>query len=390
MSTNYITSIICEYDKKEKFLIGTFISFITVLIIAAATNYFIGNEVLVNYELWFLFAAILTFAYYLYSKNFIVAIYLLTFLFTLISYILLTEVEYRLALFHVIVPLYYFFLFRLKAALILTTIHIIIVSGIYVYGYFTYKGLPEILYPGNILSLVIATLVIIFFGLIYHLTLEKYYQELERANLQNEMLLNEIHHRIKNNLQMISNMLGLQKQSTKDKFLKEILEKNRFRIHSIATVHDILYRYKSFTEISFYNYMNKLTQTILEVHDKKTKINIIDTKIVLAAEDVVKLGIITNELVINSIKHAKIDNNLEIEISLKKEENSLVYTYQDNGTNEIDINAHDTLGYRIISMLIEQLEAKLTLETKKGLLFKMEVPLRSLKEYPHSIQYKSL
>ncbi len=381
MSADYITSIIYDYDKKERFLIGTFISFIIVLIIAAVTNHIIGNSVLVNYELWFLFAAVLTFVYYLYSRNFIVAIYTLTFLFTFISYILLTEVEYKLALFHVIVPLYYFFLFRLKAALILTTLHLFIVISIYIYGYMTYDGLPKILYPGNILSLIIATLVIIFFGLIYHMTLEKYYQQLEKANTQNEMLLSEIHHRIKNNLQMISNMLGLQKQSTKDRFLKEILEKNRFRIHSIATVHDILYRYKSFTKISFYNYISRLTQAILQVQDKTTKVKIAKTDILLAAEDVVKLGIVTNELLINSVKHAKTRGELEVKISLQKQDGFLIYTYEDNGSNEIDINANDTLGYRIISMMIEQLEAKLTLETQKGLLFKMKIPTSSLKEY---------
>jgi two-component sensor histidine kinase len=294
---------------------------------------------------------------------------------SLTSYVLLIEVGYRLSLFHVIAPLYFFFLFSFKRAVLYTIIHQIIVISIYIYGYFTDSQIYSVLYSGNILSLTIASAVIIAFGVLYHITIEKYNQKIEIANYQKEILLNEIHHRIKNNLQMISNMLGLQQMSSKDKKLYQILEKNRLRIHSIATVHEILYKYESFEEIQFYDYTVKLTKTILDMYDSDAKVQIENNANVLPSKDIVQLGIITNELLINSIKHAFTDIDGKVEISLRKSGEYLVYRYKDNGQKEVNLQTEDSLGFKIVSMMVGQLEAELNLSTKKGIIFELKIPL---------------
>ena len=374
MKNKYFKPIIKNQDKKENFLIGTYISFLVVLIIAIITNYQIENMQLVYYESIFALLTVASFAYYLHSKRFLFSVYSLVAFVTLISYVLLIEVGYKLALFHVIVPLNYFFLFSLKRALIITALHEFIVCLIYIFGYMYQDGVSEVLYDGNILSIIIASLVIIFFGVIYHVTIEKSYVALEDANYQKEILLTEIHHRIKNNLQMISSMIGLQQATLKEPTVNKILEKSRLRIQSIATVHETLYGHKNFEEIIFEEYIAKLVNNISNVNDNDVDIVINGDNISLTAEDILKLGIITNELLTNSIKHTSTDVNIKVEISLYENSDHLIYIYKDNGTKEIEIKTDDTLGYKIISLMVGQMAAELSLITKKGLFFELKIP----------------
>ncbi len=375
MIYNYLNLNIQSNNAKEKFLIGTFISLLVVLTIAIIINYQIGNIRLAQYELYFIVLTLISFSYYLYNKNFKHGVYSLVIFAMLISYMLLIEVGYKLALFHVMVPLNFFFLFSLKRAITYTFIHILIVITIYIYGYIVHDGLVSVLYEGNILSITIAYLVIIFFGVIYHLSIAKSYSDLEQADYQKEILLNEIHHRIKNNLQMISSMLGLQQIAVEDKKLNEIFEKNRARINSIATIHEILYKFDSFEKIQFYNYITKLSKVVVQMNDCNVKVNISNQNIYLPAEDILKLGMITNELLINSIKHAFTNKSGEVNISLYKNGNFLTYIYKDSGTKAVKIETNDTLGYKIISMMIEQLNAELSLKTQKGLTFELKIPI---------------
>jgi len=374
MKNKYLKSITKNHDKKEDFLIGTFIGFLLVLIIAIITNYQIGNTQLVYYESFIALLVFMSFAYYLYSRNFLFSVYSLVLFATILSYILLIEVKYKLALFHVIVPLNYFFLFSLKRALTFTAIHEFIVGLIYVYGYVQHDGLIEVLYEGNILSIVIGSLIIIFFGVLYHIVIERSYEALEHANYQKEILLNEIHHRVNNNLQMVSAMLGLQKLTYKDPKLDEILEKSRLRIQSIAMVHQTLYSHKDFEKIVFSSYIQKLVDNITNLNDKDINVSVDGNHISLSTENILKLGIITNELLINSIKHAFTNQDARVEILLHKDGDVLIYKYKDNGKKEININTDDTLGYKIISMMVGQMDAELLLLTDKGFDFQLKIP----------------
>ncbi len=234
----------------------------------------------------------------------------------------------------------------------------------------------------NIIALIMAVLIIMLFGVFYHIAVENTYKklelvnkELEVANYQKEILLNETHHRVKNNLQMISNMIGLQKKATNDDKTIEILERTRSRIHSISMIHDILYKHESFEKIQFDKYIEKLTSTIQQMHDKKVDIKLSKEPIYLNTADILILGIITNELLINSFKYAFDDIKGKVEIALFKKEDHLLYTYKDNGQREVKLQSEDSLGFKIIKMMVEQMEADLSLWTKKGLGFEMKIPL---------------
>jgi two-component sensor histidine kinase len=374
MENKYIKSIIKNHDKKENFLIGTYIGFLFVLVISIITNYKIDNTQLVYYESIIAFLTFASFVNYLYRRAFLFSVYTLVFFATILSYILLIEVKYKLALFHVIVPLNYFFLFSLRRALIFTAIHEFIVSLIYIYAYVQFDGIEEVLYEGNILSIIIASLVIMFFGVLYHLVIERSYDALERANYQKEILLNEIHHRVSNNLQMISAMLGLQKSTYKDQKLDKIVDKSILRIQSIAMVHQSLYGQNDFENITFETYIRKLADNVTNLNDKEIQVNIDGNNISLPTADILKIGIITNELLINSIKHAFENQDAKVYISLNKDHNSLIYKYKDNGKKEIDINTDNTLGYKIITMMVDQIGAELLLTTDNGFDFKLVIP----------------
>ncbi len=363
-----------RHDKKEGFLIGTFMAFLSLLAIGSISNYFAGNIDLVYFESFFMICLFLSFLYYIYSKNLSFGIHSLIIFATLVTYALLIEDNYRLSLFHVIVPLNYFFLFTLRRALFYTLLHELIVISIYTYGYFHHNGLPGVLYHGNILSVVMASMVIIFFGIVYHLSIENSYKKLEKSDYQKEILLNETHHRVKNNLSFISSMLGLQQKREKDMRVAQLLGKNRLRIQSIAIVHETLYRYESFQDISFYEYTKKLTDTILNLYSGNIEIEIKKNDIFLSTENILKFGIITNELLTNSLKHAFKDNMGKVFISLTKTKNSYIYSYKDNGKNSLDkkeFMSDDKLGLKIIKMMVEQMEAKLTIQTNNGLGFEI-------------------
>jgi two-component sensor histidine kinase len=221
-----------------------------------------------------------------------------------------------------------------------------------------------------------ASLVVIFFGVVYHISVESSYKRLEKSDYQKEILLNEIHHRIKNSLHLISSLLGLQQRDEKDPKLEKILEKNRLRIQSIAMVHDALYKYDSFEEISFDTYTRKLCDTVLDLYGNKTTVTIQKSNIYLSIQNTLRFGIITNELLTNSLKHAFADEAGEVTISLLKTEDNYIYKYNDNGKIAIDkkeFMKDDTLGLKIIYMMVEQMDGELRISVDSGFGFEIVV-----------------
>jgi two-component sensor histidine kinase len=371
-------NFIDNHSKKEIFLFGFYISFIALLLLSAVLDYQIQNYS--DFKIEFIFA-IFAFAglIYLYvSKDIDVGINIMVILATFMTYVLSAYNGFGISNFHIIIPLSYFLLFTLKRALVYFFIHHSIVFSLYLYG--TY--VEQIQYNiSKLIGIFIAILFVLAFGIFYHIAVEESYkkleiinEELETANYQKEILLNEIHHRIKNSLYFISSMLGLQQRDEKDPKLTKILEKNRLRIQSIAMIHDALYKYDSFEEISFDTYTKKLCDTILELYDNKTVVTIKESNIYLSIEDTLRFGIITNELLTNSLNHAFADEAGEVTISLLKTKDSYIYKYNDNGKIAIDekeFMKDDSLGLKIIHMMVEQMEAKMYISYDRGVGFQI-------------------
>lgn len=197
---------------------------------------------------------------------------------------------------------------------------------------------------------------------------------IESLNEKNA-LLGEIHHRVKNNLAVISGLLQLELMKGDDAKLS--LEDAVNRIQSIASVHEILYNTESFNVISLDAYLDKLTLNIAKtdptfISDIKLHSDVHNVGI--SINQAVPVGLLLNELITNSLKHAFQKSNAGfISISIYNlDETTVKMIYSDSGSgfDEKLLKSGNSLGYKLINSLLLQLEATHTIETKNG--FKLD------------------
>lgn len=197
---------------------------------------------------------------------------------------------------------------------------------------------------------------------------------LKKSLEEKEILLKEVHHRVKNNMQIISSILKMQERLVDDPKLKTVLGESQNRIHSMALIHENLYKSDNLANIQFRNYAQSLVNTIsrgyFDLHGKITFA--FDIEDIFFPLDIgIPCGLIINELISNAFKHAFPDKQEGlIRISLKKNEDK---TYQlsvtDNGIGiNPDFNPEkaNTLGMRIVFKLIQQIEGTLRYDFTQG------------------------
>jgi PAS domain S-box-containing protein len=194
-----------------------------------------------------------------------------------------------------------------------------------------------------------------------------------KASLEEkEVLLREIHHRVKNNLQIISSMLNIQSNYIKDEEDLELLRESQSRIKSMAIIHEGLYKSNDFTHINFKDYIHSLMHYISVHYNLSPNIQIfVDVKnIMLNIETAVPCGLIINELVTNSIKHAfPPGNDGKIKVSLSSKMGIFSLRVSDNGIGfptNIDFKNTKTLGFKLINVLTNQLDGNIELDTSNG------------------------
>ncbi|MBD3615119.1 MAG: PAS domain S-box protein [Gracilimonas sp.] len=203
----------------------------------------------------------------------------------------------------------------------------------------------------------------------------EYKNRLEDSVHEKEVLLSEVHHRVKNNLAIIIGLIELQKQSLNSKELDTILRETQNRIYSIAGVHELLYNTASFTEVTFDEYALNLIERIRKLFGSKEKDIVIEHQFETKSINInqaVPLGLLLNELITNSFKHAFEEQEKgKISIHLSEDENIIKAVYEDNGrgVDESAFNTSKTLGVTLIKTLISQLEAEYELESENGFKF---------------------
>ena len=184
-------------------------------------------------------------------------------------------------------------------------------------------------------------------------------------NKEKEIMLKEIHHRVKNNLQIIISLLRIQYNRNENPELQRILETNVTRINSIAMIHEKMYQSESLASINYKDYLNSMIAVIIEEFSLSNgvKYTITSNLDSIGNRTVVPLALIFNELITNSLKHAFKNVDVpKIEIILKHTSHSnFDLTYIDNGTWEEDVvEDYNTLGLELIEIFTEQLEGKMT------------------------------
>jgi len=198
-------------------------------------------------------------------------------------------------------------------------------------------------------------------------------QKIEQSLKEKEVLLREVHHRVKNNMQVISSILNLQSSYVSDEYTLSLLKESQNRIKTMAYIHESLYQNKSFTSVNFSAYVSTLVNNIIhsyELNQGKVKVNLDLDKINLSLDNSIPAGLIINELVTNALKHAfKNQENGHITISLKSKNNTVYLEVKDDGSGlnpNIDVKNTNTLGLQLVNALVDQMEAKVDFQSEKG------------------------
>ena len=197
--------------------------------------------------------------------------------------------------------------------------------------------------------------------------------ELLRSLGEKELMLKEIHHRVKNNLQVVSSLLRLQSETITDKAAIGYLKMSEQRVRSMALIHQQLYRTKDLTRIDFRRYLEELCNYLFFAYDVKRAdigLKLSVDEIYFAIDTALPCGLIVNELVTNSLKHAfAVTKKGEITVSLAKEASGKnILTIKDNGSGvaQLDFENTATLGMELVKTLTEQLEGTIEVNTQNG------------------------
>jgi PAS domain S-box-containing protein len=202
--------------------------------------------------------------------------------------------------------------------------------------------------------------------------------QLQASLKEKEILLREIHHRVKNNLAVIASLLSLQAGSTDDEKARDILLECQKRAQTMALIHTHLYQSRNLAQIDFIDYVNTLVNTVSRSYQVKAGsviVTVTGRGGTLDVDHAVPLGLIVNELLSNSIKHA-FPAGMEgsINIDLSQTDGRMVLSFADDGIGlppEFDLKNAETLGMQLVVMLAEQLEGTVELDGKGGTMLRI-------------------
>ena len=223
-------------------------------------------------------------------------------------------------------------------------------------------------------------------GIFRNITERKQHEETLKASLhEKEILLKEIHHRVKNNMQIISSLLNLQAEDIKDAAVIHAFEESKNRIRSMALVHEKLYQSKDFAKIELSDYVNSLIRNLYfscRSSEDDVQIDFKADRLYIDIDLAVPFGLIMNELITNAFKHAfpshhKDEKKISVSIT-KSNNNHINVIVRDNGvgmTPDVQREAKESLGLKLVYSLVEdQLEGKLDLVSDAGTTFKISLP----------------
>ena len=205
-----------------------------------------------------------------------------------------------------------------------------------------------------------------------NLALSKSQLLLQKSLHEKEILLKEIHHRVKNNLQLVMSLLNIQARESDSRDLDDFLEKGQSRIISMALIHENLYQTDQLDNVNFQEYIENLVHNIKNTFNHQNDNILTEVKAVDANFDIqtsIPLGLIINELYCNILKHAfpeQKQGKIVIELNHKDHDNFQL-TVSDNGVG-LNENASDkkTLGLELVYLLVDQLCGKITLLKDQG------------------------
>ncbi|MES2286232.1 MAG: PAS domain S-box protein [Bacteroidota bacterium] len=197
-------------------------------------------------------------------------------------------------------------------------------------------------------------------------------EKIQQSLKEKEILLQEVHHRVKNNLQIILSILNLQHANITDKKTLDLVRDIQSRIKAMSFIHELLYQTNDFLSINFSEYTSNITSNLIYSYTQNHKIILkLDVgAIFLDLDRAIPCGLIINEIVTNALKYAFTDQEAgEVSVSLDKKEEVIHLVIADNGKgfpNNIDFRNTDSLGMQLVVTLVQQLGGEISLDNSNG------------------------
>ncbi len=200
-------------------------------------------------------------------------------------------------------------------------------------------------------------------------------ENLRRSLQEKEVLLKEIHHRVKNNLQVMISLLGIQSGFIRDPQVLDMFRDSQNRVYSMALVHEELYQSDNLAEVDFNAYVQRLTRSLASIYGNRPVRLIIDmARSQLGIDQAIPCGLIINELVSNAFKYAfQPGQDGEILVRMENDPASHFHlTVADNGPGlppQINVRSPETLGLQLVNILVEQLDGQIEVSNEHGAVF---------------------
>jgi PAS domain S-box-containing protein len=217
-------------------------------------------------------------------------------------------------------------------------------------------------------------------------------EALQNALAEKEVLLQEIHHRVKNNLQVISSILNLQTRYTENNQCRAVLEESRSRIQSMTMVYEQLYQAEDLSRIDFRKYVRDLVQALHASHGIVHQSVVLNTDVDDFKLDIgtaIPCGLIISELVLNALKHAFPDNKKgRVDIAFRAGSNmQCTLVVKDSGIGlpeDLDVNTPHTLGLQLVRALVDQLGGRVVVNRDDGVEFNIKFKRGDRRRYVKS------
>ncbi len=204
---------------------------------------------------------------------------------------------------------------------------------------------------------------------------------LERKNERIETLMRELHHRVKNNLQVISSLLSLQSLRMEDGEARSAVEEGRHRVEAMGLIHQRLYQYDEMTGVGMKDYVEELVNNLVDAYANgpvNVKLDIEDLH--LDIDRAVPVGLILNELCTNSFKHGLSEADKPcLEVGLRRSAEGITMLVADNGlglpSRDGDGSNPSSFGLKLVEMLVKQLDATLDVVSHRGICYELRIPI---------------
>jgi len=200
--------------------------------------------------------------------------------------------------------------------------------------------------------------------------------KISKALTEKDLLLREIHHRVKNNLQLVSSLLTLQGRSIDDEMAQQAMQEGQSRVRSMALIHQDLYNKENLTDISVKEYIEKLIQELFatyRIDDNRIYMSMEVDDVDLDVDTLVPLGLIINELLTNSLKYAfPGEREGKLSVTFVKSDGKCSLTVEDDGVGYDPLQVREnSFGSTLVKALVEQLEGQLSVDVESGTTIKI-------------------